>query len=86
MGLPQISARRTEELEAMLQELWVLRSELKGKNALTIYCAIAALLRECRRSDATVEENAVDVAPVEPLDAENSSVTRASFSSDDEWG
>ena len=48
---PIISARRTENLEALLQKLWTLRPMYKDKQAFTITAGVAALIREIERTD-----------------------------------
>ena len=48
---PIISARRTENLEALLQKLWTLRPMYKNKQAFTITAGVAALIREIERTD-----------------------------------
>lgn len=44
-----IVARRTPDVESLLQQLWSLRPELADKNKITILLALAALLRESQR-------------------------------------
>jgi hypothetical protein len=44
----RISLQRTETVEALLQELWMLRLELKDKPSVTVLMAISALTRESR--------------------------------------
>lgn len=45
-----IVARRTPDVESLLQQLWSLRPELADKNKMTILLALAALLRESRQT------------------------------------
>jgi len=47
----QLVVPRTEPIESLLQKLWGLRPEYKEKFSLTIYCAIAALIREAECVD-----------------------------------
>ena len=49
---PIISARRTDNLEALLQKLWSLRPMYKDKHAFTITAGVAALIREIEYEDA----------------------------------
>ena len=44
-----IVARRTPDVESLLQQLWSLRPELADKNKVTILLALAALLRESQQ-------------------------------------
>jgi hypothetical protein len=44
----RISVQRTETVEALLQELWMLRPELKDRSSMTVLMAISALTRESR--------------------------------------
>lgn len=44
-----IVARRTPDVEKLLQQLWSLRPELEDKNKVTIVLALAVLLRESQR-------------------------------------
>lgn len=46
--MPKLTARRTPEIEGLLQELWSLRPELQDKNKLTILLGLDALVREFR--------------------------------------
>lgn len=85
MGRSQFSARRTDKLEAMIQEAWSLRRELRDKNAQTIHSGLAALIRECKRGDATVS---VDVEkPEEEItdEPEAAPEPEAAHNVDDEW-
>ena len=79
MGRSQFSARRTDKLEAMIQEAWSLRRELRDKNAQTIHAGLAALIRECRRSNSTV---AIDT---EEPEEEITDKPETEHNADDEW-
>ncbi|KPQ31037.1 MAG: hypothetical protein HLUCCA11_24475 [Phormidesmis priestleyi Ana] len=50
----RLYVHRTQALEALLQELWRLRPELKDKAAMTVYMGTAALLREVKLSAAAM--------------------------------
>lgn len=63
-----VSARRTDSLEALLQELWTLRPELEGKPSLTIYMSFAALIRECERLTDVPAGGAVSANIAVPLE------------------
>lgn len=94
---PIISARRTENLEAMLQKLWTLRPEYREKQAFTIAAGIGALIREIERTDGqasstvapvvesstveTEEENEVEEKPDPLLEAK-----KAMVAADKMWG
>lgn len=39
---------RTDDFEALLQELWTLRPELKDKPTVTVHCGTIALIRETK--------------------------------------
>jgi hypothetical protein len=54
MMADRLYVHRTQALEALLQELWVLRPELKDKPAMTVYMGTAALLREVKLSAAAM--------------------------------
>lgn len=85
MGQSQFSARRTDELEEMIQEVWSLRRELRDKNAQTIHSGLAALIRECKRSDATSVEAVA--SPEEEITDESEAAPEpeATYNVDDEW-
>lgn len=42
----RISVRRTEDVECLLEKIWTLRPELRGKVKLTVLLSIDALARE----------------------------------------
>lgn len=46
----RLYVHRTQSLEALLQELWALRPELKDKPSMTVYMGTAALIREAKHS------------------------------------
>jgi hypothetical protein len=54
MMADRLYVHRTQALEALLQELWILRPELKDKAAMTVYMGTAALLREVKLSAAAM--------------------------------
>lgn len=59
----RLYVHRTQALEALLQELWILRPELKDKAAMTVYMGTAALLREVKLSAAAMN---INLAPLTP--------------------
>jgi hypothetical protein len=50
MMADRLYVHRTQSLEALLQELWALRPELKDKPSMTVYMGTAALIREAKHS------------------------------------
>lgn len=44
--LPRLVARRTPEIEALLQEIWLLRPDLADKSKLTVFLSLGAFARE----------------------------------------
>lgn len=68
----RLYVHRTQALEVLLQELWVLRPELKDKAAMTVYMGTAALLREVKLSTATMNSALTSSTQPETLAAETS--------------
>ena len=67
---PIISARRTENLEAMLQKLWTLRPEYREKQAFTIAAGVGALIREIERIDRQAGSTVIPVAESSTVETE----------------
>lgn len=65
--IPRLVARRTPEIEALLQEIWRLRPDLADKSKLTIFLSLDALAREAkgtvRWSSGASEKNDATEAP-----------------------
>lgn len=53
----RIVVTRTPEINALLQEAWILSPELREKISLTVHHAIVALVRERRRYKAFASES-----------------------------
>ena len=69
---PIISARRTENLEAMLQKLWTLRPEYREKQAFTIAAGVGALIREIERINQPAGSTVIPLADSSPEEANSS--------------
>lgn len=70
-----IVARRTPDVESLLQQLWSLRPELADKNKVTILLALAALLRESQRM-LSLSASAADAGPVKTVTVAESNAAR----------
>ena len=96
---PIISARRTDNLEALLQKLWTLQPLYKDKHAFTIAAGVAALIREIERSgtahqsplvttvekvEATVKKEMTDSEKNEAADS-HSEPAKPELSTNVEW-
>ena len=91
---PIISARRTENLEALLQKLWTLRPMYKNRQAFTIAAGVAALIREIERTDLVLSVSAtpnnyspstMEVEKTEEPSAPASEARANQVSDDVEW-
>ena len=59
----RLYVHRTQSLEALLQELWALRPELKDKPSMTVYMGTAALIREVKLSAAVMNRSMSPLTP-----------------------
>lgn len=59
----RLYVHRTQSLEALLQELWALRPELKDKPSMTVYMGMAALIREVKLSAAVMNRSMAPLTP-----------------------
>lgn len=90
----RIVVLRTRAVEALLQEIWAVRPEIRNKISLTVSTAFAALVRENKRISAVVipessipQQAPVGLPDIEPLPVESLPVEpihAASTVSDDE--
>ena len=62
----RLYVHRTQSLEALLQELWTLRPELKEKKSMTVYLGTAALLREVKQTAAVMNASMDSLPQVVP--------------------
>ena len=96
---PIISARRTENLEALLQKLWTLQPMYKNRPSFTITAGVAALIREIEALDrisgnrvsltagqsSTVEVVDEQTTPQSAIDMSTAERAAANISNDVEW-
>lgn len=87
----RIGLKRTEVLDELLNNIWVLRPELKRKNTMTILLALQALLREFRaQSQESSHTTVLSVAAsstdaISALKPVEESRERRTVSDDIEW-
>lgn len=78
----RLYVHRTQALESLLQELWMLRPELKDKAAMTVYMGTAALLREVKLSTVAMNSAFISSRQLEkPAVATSVAVEDAAMSS-----
>ncbi|KPQ32132.1 MAG: hypothetical protein HLUCCA11_22300 [Phormidesmis priestleyi Ana] len=84
--LPKLTARRTPDIEGLLQELWSLRPELENKNKVTILLSLAALVRECKKVYPAANDcfSSAEESLLGPA-AKAKVIEKAPVSSDIEW-
>lgn len=84
--LPKLTARRTPEIEGLLQELWSLRPELEDKNKLTIFLGLDALVRELKSKVSFSPTHEPAASEEEPtLETEAEVIKAAAVSDDVDW-
>jgi len=90
--IPRLAARRTPEVERVLQQLWTLRPDLIGQHKLTIFLSLEAFVRESATSTepsfAIADETGAESKPSEHipvLETVASSLAQSEESDDVEW-
>ena len=99
--VPTLEARRTPEIEEILQNIWELKPAITGKSKLTIYLSLCALARELRDiprlSSAVIEASTAttyaeetqqtDATDTQKLSAEEPTISQKAdnVSDDVEW-